>query len=63
MLKTSRNPQASLMQFINSNQEFAPVAEMLQNGGNPKELFYKLSKDKGINDPNEILKIAQSIFR
>ena len=26
-----------------------------QNGGNPKEAFYKLAKEKGV-DPNEILK-------
>lgn len=45
-----------LNQMMMNNPQYQQVMEYVnQNGGNPKDAFYKLAKEKGV-DPEEILK-------
>jgi len=53
MLSTSSNPQALLNDMAKSNPNLAWVMQMC-NGGNPKDIFYAMCKDKGVN-PDDIL--------
>lgn len=42
-------------QFMQANPQFQQVTQFVnQNGGNPKEVFYQLAKQKGV-DPSSIL--------
>ncbi len=54
-VKNSRNPQMMLMQLAQSNPQMKQAIEYIgQNGGNAKEAFYALAKQKGVN-PDTIL--------
>ena len=52
----NNNPymQMIMEQFVKTNPQAQRVSDMLKNGANPKELFYKMCKERGI-DPNTIL--------
>lgn len=55
MVQQSKNPNGMMMNLIKQNPQMREALELVQqNGGNPKEVFYKLAKQKGIN-PNSIL--------
>lgn len=42
-------------QFAQANPQFQQVMQFVnQNGGNPKEVFYQLAKQKGV-DPSTVL--------
>lgn len=46
----------ALQRLIQNNPALKQAIEYVnQNGGDPKEAFYKLAQEKGV-DPNEILK-------
>lgn len=49
--------QGTIMQRATQNNPALQQAidYVNKNGGNPKEAFYKLAKEKGV-DPNEVLK-------
>ena len=54
-VRNSRNPQMMLMQLAQSNPQMKQAIEYIgQNGGNAKEAFYALAKQKGVN-PDTIL--------
>ena len=54
-IKTSQNPQMALQQLMQSNPAMKQAIDYVNaNGGNPKDAFYKLAKEKGI-DPDSIL--------
>ena len=54
-IKNSRNPKAMLEQMMQSNPQMKQAIEYIgQNGGNAKEAFYALAKQKGVN-PDTIL--------
>ena len=54
-VQMARNPQMVMQQFINSNPEMKQAMEYIQaNGGNPKDAFYKLAEEKGV-DPDSVL--------
>ena len=56
ILKNSNNPYALLQQFIQQNPRAQQVMNYInQNGGDPKQAFYKMAQEKGLN-PDEILK-------
>ena len=56
-VRNSRNPQMMLMQLAQSNPQMKQAIEYIgQNGGNAKEAFYALAKQKGVN-PDTILNI------
>ena len=51
------NPMAKMLnqKLINSNPQVQQALEYVrQNGGDPKEAFYKLARESGIN-PEDIL--------
>lgn len=55
LIKSSKNPQAMMQSMINQNPQMKQVMEMVnKNGGNPKDAFYALAKEKGVN-PDDIL--------
>lgn len=46
----------ALQKLIQNNPALKQAIEYVnQNGGDPKEAFYKLAQEKGV-DPNEVLK-------
>jgi hypothetical protein len=54
-VRNSRNPQMMLMELAQSNPQMKQAIEYIgQNGGNAKEAFYALAKQKGVN-PDTIL--------
>jgi hypothetical protein len=54
-VKTAGNPQMMMQQMMGQNPQIKQAMDYIQqNGGDPKEAFYKLAKEKGIN-PDDIL--------
>lgn len=53
MMQSVQNPQVLLQQMASQNPQFAQVLQMC-NSRNPRDLFYMLCKQKGV-DPNTIL--------
>lgn len=59
MLRGASNPQMLLQNMMKNNPQYKQVMDFIsQNGGNPKEAFYKMAEQKGVN-PDEILKMLQ----
>ena len=59
LIRNANNPQALLQTMINNNPNLANVMNIIrQNGGNPKDAFYNLAKQKGVN-PDEILNMLK----
>jgi len=55
MVKSAQNPNAMLNQLIQTNPQMREVMNYVnQNGGDPKQAFYKMAQEKGV-DPNTIL--------
>ena len=57
----SKPVQSSQNDFVNginnllqSNPQLKSIVNMIKNGGNPKQMFFEMAKQKGI-DPNTIL--------
>lgn len=58
-LKNNANPQQFLLNYIKNNPQAQNIYKMLQNSNkSPKELFYQLASQKGI-DPNTILEMLK----
>lgn len=51
----SGNPMQMFQNMAMQNPQMKPILNMLNGGANPKELFYQLCKQKGIN-PDEFIK-------
>ena len=52
---TSQNPQMALQNLVQNNPNMKQAIDYVNaNGGNPKDAFYKLAKERGI-DPEAIL--------
>lgn len=55
MLQGAKNPEATLNQMMQSNPQIKQALDYVNaNGGNAKDVFYKLAKEKGVN-PDDIL--------
>ena len=55
MVKMSRNPQMMIQTLMQTNPFMKQAMDYIQqNGGNPKEAFYKLAEEKGVN-PDSVL--------
>ena len=55
MLQNAKNPQGIMQQIIAQNPMMNQLQQIVnQYGGNPKDAFYKMAQEKGI-DPNAIL--------
>lgn len=60
MLKGVKNPTDVLSNIAKNNPQANMLLTAMKNGGNPKDMFYALAKQKGI-DPEEIINIAKNI--
>ena len=59
VFKNSNNPQQLLMNMAKQNPQVQQVMNMIQSSGkSPRDLFYQMAQQKGIN-PDEILKQLQ----
>ena len=58
-VRSAGNPQAMLQQMAASNPQLRQAMDYVQQcGGDPKQAFYKLAQQRGI-DPNEILNMLK----
>ena len=54
-VQMAQNPQMAIMQMAQNNPNMKQALDYINaNGGNPKDAFYKLAKEKGV-DPDSIL--------
>ena len=54
-VQMAQNPQMALMNLMQNNPGMKQALDYVNaNGGNPKEAFYKLAQEKGV-DPQAIL--------
>ena len=56
MFKNSNNPQQLLTNMVSQNPQMKNVMQLVNNSGkNPKDLFYAMAKQRGVN-PEDILR-------
>lgn len=56
MVRGAKNPQQFLMNIAQQNPQIQQVMNMVRSSGkSPKDLFYQLAQQRGIN-PDDILK-------
>jgi hypothetical protein len=60
MLKGVKNPTDMLMNMAKNNPQANMILNAMKSGGNPKDMFYELAKQRGVN-PEEIINIAKNI--
>lgn len=54
-LKSSRNPQQLLINMMGNNPQFKQMLQMIrQSGMSPKDLFYQMAQQKGV-DPEQLI--------
>lgn len=59
-IQNSANPQKMLNELICRNPKMKDVMNIVQKyGNNPKDAFYALAKEKGVN-PDEVLNALRS---
>lgn len=59
-IQNSVDPRAKLNDLINSNPKMRDIMKMVQRyGNNPKDVFYALAKEKGVN-PDDVLNALRS---
>ena len=58
-VKGIQNPQQMMATLAQSNPQLRNVLSLVQNSNmSPKDLFYKMAREKGVN-PDDILKALQ----
>jgi hypothetical protein len=63
MVQAAQNPQAAFNQIAQNNPKIQQVMQYVrQNGGDAKEAFFALAKQKGV-DPNQIIQQVQSMMK
>lgn len=59
MVRSAGNPQAMLQSIAQNNPQMKQVMDIVgQSGGDPKEAFYRMAKEKGV-DPEQILSMLK----
>ena len=59
MFKGASNPQQLLMNMAKTNPQMQNVMNLIQSSGkSPKDLFYQLAQQRGVN-PDEILNMLK----
>ena len=62
MSQAFHNPQAAIQQALQNDPRTQQVMDFInQNGGNAKDLFYKMAQQKGIN-PEEFINQVKQMF-
>ena len=51
---TQNNFVNEINNLLQNNPQLKSIMNMIKNGGNPKQMFFEMAKQKGI-DPNTIL--------
>ena len=58
-IRSSKNPQQLFMNMAQQNPQLKQILTTINSSGkSPKELFYEVAKQKGI-DPNQIINMLQ----
>ena len=60
MIKGIKNPNEMIMNIAKNNPQANMLLKTLKNGGDPKEMFYAIAKEKGVN-ADEIIEMAKSL--
>ena len=59
LLQNSSNPQQLIFNLIQNNPQIRNIYSLLQNSNkNPKELFYLMAQQKGI-DPDQVINLLK----
>lgn len=59
LFKSSKNPQQLIMNMAQTNPQARQILDMVSKSGqSPKDLFYTLARQKGV-DPNQILNMLK----
>ena len=59
MVNASRDPQGMIRQMMMNNPRMQQVMQIVnQHGGDPKQAFYEIAREKGV-DPDEILNMLK----
>lgn len=59
MAKSAQNPQAFLQSIAQNNPQMKQVMSIVeQSGGDPKDAFYKMAEEKGV-DPEQVLSMLR----
>jgi len=48
------NPQVAINKLLQNNPKLKPYMDMIRGGANPKQMFYNLAREKGV-DPESFL--------
>lgn len=54
MLERSPNPSALLENVLASNPKYGDAYRLLKNSATPKQAFYEMARQKGV-DPNSVI--------
>lgn len=58
-LRTSKNPQQLFLNMLGNNPQVQQAIQMMkQTGQSPKDLFYQMAQQKGV-DPQQIINMLQ----
>ena len=61
MVKAAKDPSTAINQMAMNNPQMQQVMQYInQNGGDPRQAFYNLAQQKGV-DPNYILNQLQNL--
>ena len=60
MVRMAQNPTLAVQEMVRKNPQFQQAEQFIkQTGGDPKQAFYALAKQKGV-DPDAFLRELQS---
>lgn len=60
MLKGAKDPKSILEKMAYSNPQANAIMNMIKKGNNPRDMFYNLCKQKGVN-PDDVIAITKSL--
>ena len=60
MIKGIKNPNEMLANIAKNNPQANMLLKTIKSGGNPKDMFYEMAKQKGVN-ADEILEMAKTL--
>lgn len=62
MIASSRNPIATFQQIASNNPQLQPIAQMLQYGASPEQVFRQVCQQRNVN-PEEFINQIKSNMR
>ena len=58
LFKSAKSPETIITNMIQNNPKLKPIMDMVRNGSNPKDLFYNMAQQKGV-DPESVLSLLR----